>query len=129
MRLASDGCTGAEVSETVLEPPCGAQAGLSAVDTQQDRVRIVRRNHALLARFEASCLLGRSTAILNVMAAPPELIPLSLEPTPVIEAYKVDVDCTLLRENLKLTPDERLRKMMAALALVEEVRRSQSDKP
>jgi hypothetical protein len=27
---------------------------------------------------------------------------------PVIEAYKRDVDRTLLRENLKLTPEERL---------------------
>jgi len=29
---------------------------------------------------------------------------------PVIEAYKKDVDRTLLRENLKLTPEERVRK-------------------
>ena len=37
--------------------------------------------------------------------------PVSLDPNPVIEAYKKDVDRTLLRENLKLTPDERLRKL------------------
>jgi hypothetical protein len=40
--------------------------------------------------------------------------PLPLPPPdfsdPVIEAYKKDVDRTLLRENLKLTPDERFRK-------------------
>jgi hypothetical protein len=36
--------------------------------------------------------------------------PLS-EPDPVIEAYKKDVDRTLLRENLKLTPIERLRQL------------------
>jgi hypothetical protein len=29
---------------------------------------------------------------------------------PVIEAYKKDIDRTLLRENLKLTVDERFRK-------------------
>jgi hypothetical protein len=29
---------------------------------------------------------------------------------PVLEAYKKDVDRTLLRENLKLTVEERLRK-------------------
>jgi len=34
-----------------------------------------------------------------------------LEPDPVIEAYKKDVDRTLLRENLKLTPDQRLDKL------------------
>ena len=33
------------------------------------------------------------------------------EPDPVIEAYKKDVDRTLLRENLKLTPMERLRQL------------------
>ena len=32
-------------------------------------------------------------------------------PDPVTEAYKKDVDRGLLRENLKLTPDERLRKL------------------
>jgi hypothetical protein len=32
------------------------------------------------------------------------------EPDPVIEAYKKDVDVSLLRENLKLTPAERLEK-------------------
>ncbi len=29
----------------------------------------------------------------------------------IIEIYKRDVDVSLLRENLKLTPDERLRNM------------------
>jgi hypothetical protein len=53
-----------------------------------------------------------------------DLIPVSLEPTPVIEAYKKDVDRTLLRENLKLTPAERFAKMIAALQFVEELHRS-----
>jgi hypothetical protein len=40
---------------------------------------------------------------------------------PVIEAYKVDVDRTLLRENLKLTPDQRLRKLQDRLAFTLEL--------
>jgi hypothetical protein len=32
---------------------------------------------------------------------------------PVIEAYKRDVDRSLLRENLKLTPAERAQKLVA----------------
>jgi hypothetical protein len=40
--------------------------------------------------------------------------PPSIEPDPVIEAYKKDVDRTLLRENLKLTPLQRLRKLQSA---------------
>ena len=54
----------------------------------------------------------------------PQLLSISLEPSPVIEAYKKDVDRTLLRENLTLTVDERVRKMMSALRFAEAVRRS-----
>lgn len=39
---------------------------------------------------------------------------------PVVEAYKRHIDRTLLKENLKLTPEERLVKMQAfANTLVE----------
>jgi hypothetical protein len=34
-----------------------------------------------------------------------------LPPDPVIEAYKKDIDRTLLRETLKLTPGQRLAKL------------------
>ena len=44
-----------------------------------------------------------------------------LEPDPVIEAYKKDVDRTLLRENLKLTPAERLEKLAAFMRSLGEV--------
>ena len=53
---------------------------------------------------------------------------ISLDPCPVIEAYKKDVDRTLIRENLKLTVDERMKKMIAMLELVEEIRRSSGTK-
>jgi hypothetical protein len=58
------------------------------------------------------------------MAAGSELPFISLDPDPVIEAYKKDVDRTLIRENLKLTVEERVKKMIGALRLVEEIRRS-----
>jgi hypothetical protein len=48
----------------------------------------------------------------------------SLEPCPVIEAYKRDVDRTLIRENLRLTPEERVKKMISVLRFVQEIRRS-----
>ena len=41
-----------------------------------------------------------------------------LNPDPVVEAYKRDVDRTLLRENLMLTPDERLRKLQDFMTFV-----------
>lgn len=41
---------------------------------------------------------------------------------PVIEAYKKDVDRTLLRENLKLTVQERFERFMAFMESVAEMR-------
>ena len=52
---------------------------------------------------------------------PPERQP-ALEPDPVIEAYKKDIDRTLLRENLKRTPEERLRQLMELQRFAEELR-------
>jgi hypothetical protein len=45
-------------------------------------------------------------------------------PDPVIDAYLKHVDRTLIRENLKLTPDQRLRKLMALQQFAEELRRA-----
>ena len=39
------------------------------------------------------------------------------ERDPVIEAYKKDIDRTLIRENLKLTPEERILKLQSFVAL------------
>jgi len=36
---------------------------------------------------------------------------ITLPPDPVIEVYKKDIDRTLLRETLKLTPAERLQRL------------------
>jgi hypothetical protein len=43
---------------------------------------------------------------------------------PVVEAYKKDIDRTLIRENLKLTVEERFRKAMALAKFAEELRRA-----
>jgi hypothetical protein len=43
---------------------------------------------------------------------------------PVIEAYKRDVDRTLLIENLRLTPQQRSEKFQRAMRLVFELRRA-----
>jgi len=42
----------------------------------------------------------------------------------IIEAYKRDVDRTLLRENLRLSPEERVRELMALLKAAEEFQRA-----
>lgn len=51
----------------------------------------------------------------------PLFVPVSLAPDPVIEAYKKDIDRTLIRENLKLTPEERLLQLMKLQEFAEEL--------
>jgi hypothetical protein len=45
----------------------------------------------------------------------------TLAPDPVIEVYKKDVDRTLIREMLKLTPEERILKLQDFVAFAVEV--------
>ena len=52
----------------------------------------------------------------------PQLLDAPLEPDPVIEAYAKDVDLTLLRENLKLTPWQRLMKHQRMLVYFDRMR-------
>jgi hypothetical protein len=47
-----------------------------------------------------------------------------LSPDPVIEAYKKDVDRTLIRQNLKLTPTQRLQKLEEMQAWAIELRKA-----
>jgi hypothetical protein len=51
-------------------------------------------------------------------------IEIDMRPDPVIEAYKKDIDRSLLRENLRKTPEERVRALMALQRLAEEARRA-----
>jgi hypothetical protein len=46
------------------------------------------------------------------------------EPDPVIELYKRDVDRTLLRENLRLTPQQRIEKLMSFMRTAEQLRQA-----
>jgi hypothetical protein len=49
---------------------------------------------------------------------------MELPKDPVIEAYKKDVDRTLIRENLKLTVEQRLRNLMELQKVAAELRRA-----
>jgi hypothetical protein len=48
----------------------------------------------------------------------------SFHKDPVIEAYKKDIDRTLIRENLKLTYEQRLMKLHRLQLLAAELRRA-----
>jgi hypothetical protein len=43
---------------------------------------------------------------------------------PLVEAYKPGIDRTLLAENLRRSPEERLRNLMALQLFAEELRRA-----
>jgi len=43
---------------------------------------------------------------------------------PLIEAFKKDIDVTLIRENLRLTVDERFHQLMKLQEVAEELRRA-----
>lgn len=49
-----------------------------------------------------------------------------LQPDPVIEAYKRDIDRSLLRENLKLTVEQRFLKLSQLQRLATELRKAGS---
>lgn len=51
-------------------------------------------------------------------------IHLSPEPDPVIEAYKKNIDRSLIRGNLALTVDQRFENLMALQQFAEELRRA-----
>ena len=45
----------------------------------------------------------------------------------MVAAHKQSVDRTLLREQLALTPDQRVRRLIACIRMVEELRRAMRD--
>ena len=49
---------------------------------------------------------------------------INLEPDPVIEAYKKDIDRTLIRENLRLSVEERFLQLMKLQNFAEELQRA-----
>ncbi|MEO5719988.1 MAG: hypothetical protein ABIR71_00780 [Chthoniobacterales bacterium] len=51
-------------------------------------------------------------------------MPPPLEPDPIVTAFRQHVDRSLLRENLKLTPAQRLAKLQSALAFMAELRQA-----
>jgi len=60
----------------------------------------------------------------SAWSAASECYPDGVKRDPVIEEYKKHVDRTLLRENLKLTVEQRLRNLMELQKLSEELWRA-----
>ena len=83
--------------------------------TQRDMAERVGTSQSAIAKLEQGGTnptidtLARCAAAAG-FALRVELVPLDT-PDPVVERYKLDVDRTLLRENLQRTMDERLRSL------------------
>ena len=53
-----------------------------------------------------------------------EIVKNQIPKDPVIEAYKKDIDRTLLRENLRLTVEQRFDNLMSLQDFAEELRKA-----
>ena len=109
-----------------------AQARLKAGLTQRQLAQRMGTSQPAIARLEAGQVSPTLGTVERIAAAAGyelrvELVPL-LAPDPVIEAYKRDVDRSLLRENLRRTVEERLRSLDDLRRFGDELQRAVRDR-
>jgi transcriptional regulator with XRE-family HTH domain len=79
---------------------------------------------SVVGRLEAGIGSPRVETVDRLLAAAGFRPRVELEPItgtdPVVELYKADIDTTLLRENLKVTPEQRVRALQALHRLAAE---------
>jgi transcriptional regulator with XRE-family HTH domain len=100
------------------------RAGLS----QRELARRASTSQSAIARIEAGVVSPSFETARRLISACGFELRLSLEPSqasdPVVQAYKRDVDRTLLRENLRKTVDQRLGDMEAFRKSANQLRRA-----
>jgi transcriptional regulator with XRE-family HTH domain len=112
--------TGISWGAVVLEARTRAQL------SQHDLATRAGTTQSVVGRVEAD--LGNPTAatIGRLLTAAGFELRVTLQPTdpgdPVVAAYRKDIDRTLLRENLKKTPEQRVRALQALVRLANEAR-------
>jgi transcriptional regulator with XRE-family HTH domain len=96
--------------------------------TQRELARRARTTQSVVGRIEAELVSPSLETMQRLLAGAGFTLQLELRPLTVadatIEAYKADIDRTLLRENLKKTPEQRVRALQAHLRLATEARRA-----
>jgi transcriptional regulator with XRE-family HTH domain len=96
--------------------------------SQRDLAMRAGTTQSVVGRVEAE--LGNPTVetIGRLLTAAGFELRVTLQPTDpgdqVVAAYKKDIDRTLLRENLKKTPEQRVRALQAHVRLADEARRA-----
>lgn len=100
------------------------RAGLS----QRELAQRARTSQSAVARIESGAVSPSLETLRRLVAACGFDLRLSLAPVgdadPVVEAYKRDVDRTLLRENLRKTVEQRLVDMESFRKSAERLRRA-----
>lgn len=97
--------------------------------TQRELARRARTTQSVVGRIEAGIVRPSLDTMQRLLLAAGfelelELRPVSTYSDPVVAAYKADIDRTLLRENLKRSPEQRVRGLQAHLQLAAEARRA-----
>lgn len=96
--------------------------------TQRALAERARTTQAVVARIEAGASSPSLGTLRRLVAAAGHELHLNVVPRPaadpVIEAYKRDVDTTLLIENLRKTPEQRVQTLVAMACLATEMRRT-----
>ena len=97
-------------------------AGLS----QNDLAVRAKMPQSTVGRIEAGLVSPSLATLARILAAAGFELGAELKPRrvtdAVVDAYKKDIDRTLLRENLKKTPEERVSSLQALVRLADEAR-------
>lgn len=104
------------------------EARLQAGLTQRELAKLAGTAQSVVARIEAGLTSPTFTTMERLLAAAGyqiEVVPrTSAIHDPVTQAFKRDIDRTLLRENLKKTPEQRVRALQALNRLASEAQRA-----
>jgi transcriptional regulator with XRE-family HTH domain len=100
------------------------RAGLS----QRDLAARARTAQSVVGRVEAGLVTPNLDTVVRLLAAAGVELTMALRPLAtedaVIAAYKKDIDRTLLRENLRCTPEARVRALGSHQRLATEARKA-----
>lgn len=99
-------------------------AGLS----QRELAARAKMPQSSVGRIEAGLVNPSFATLARILDAAGFELVADVRPKPVtdaaVEAYKQDIDRTLLRENLKKTPEDRVLSLQALVRLADEARRA-----
>ena len=105
------------------------EARMRAGMTQRDLARRARTSQSVVARIEREQTSPTVETLSRLLSATgftldAELVPERKTVDPLIEAYKRDIDRSLLRRNLEKTVDERVKSLQSLSRLATEARRA-----